>query len=508
MWLALHLPALPLQLFERASARALPLAVGEGERVLACNAAARAQGVRPGMTEAAARASAVDLRLLPRRPAAERAALERLGTWALGFSDHVSLDPAAHPQALVLEAGRSLKLFGGAAALHRQVAAGAADLGWHARCVLAPTPGGALLLAAAGHSGPIPDLTALRRALAALPTALAATTLTQDPRLLEDLTAMGIKCLGDLLRLPRAGLAERIGSRPLQQLERLLGERPDPHRPFIPPAYFEAELELPAEVAETGALLFGCRRLLDELGAFLLARQGGVQQLDWQLAHAELPTTLFRLGTTRLERRPAHWLTLLRERLQRLTLPAPVQAIGLVSEPIQPLPPASGHLALGADDGPEPDPTLLERLRARLGDAALYRLAPHPDHRPERAWRRHPLDVAVPDAPGTQTRRSARAPPAATASALAPGAAVARPDRPLWLLPTPRPLPLHDRRPWLDGPLHLGPSCERIETGWWDGDPVARDYYVATTMRGERLWVYREMHAPRRWFLHGIFGPR
>jgi hypothetical protein len=39
-------------------------------------------------------------------------------------------------------------------------------------------------------------------------------------------------------------------------------------------------------------------------------------------------------------------------------------------------------------------------------------------------------------------------------------------------------------RPWLDGPLALGAGCERIDTGWWDGQPVARDYYVAVTVRG------------------------
>jgi protein ImuB len=76
----------------------------------------------------------------------------------------------------------------------------------------------------------------------------------------------------------------------------------------------------------------------------------------------------------------------------------------------------------------------------------------------------------------------------------------------LWLLPEPLPLEQHERRPWLDGPLAIESGCERIETGWWDGFEVARDYYVAITRRGERLWIYREMHGGRRWFLHGLMG--
>jgi protein ImuB len=52
--------------------------------------------------------------------------------------------------------------------------------------------------------------------------------------------------------------------------------------------------------------------------------------------------------------------------------------------------------------------------------------------------------------------------------------------------------------------IQSGP--ERIETGWWDGRDVARDYYVARDARGARLWIYRERRAPHGWFWHGIFG--
>ena len=49
-------------------------------------------------------------------------------------------------------------------------------------------------------------------------------------------------------------------------------------------------------------------------------------------------------------------------------------------------------------------------------------------------------------------------------------------------------------------------EAERIETGWWDGGEIARDYYIAVDARGARLWVFREREAPHRWFLHGVFG--
>jgi protein ImuB len=77
---------------------------------------------------------------------------------------------------------------------------------------------------------------------------------------------------------------------------------------------------------------------------------------------------------------------------------------------------------------------------------------------------------------------------------------------PLWLLSRPEPLELRDGSPWHHGRLEIGPEPQRIESGWWHGADQARDYYIARTAAGERLWIYRERRAPGRWLLHGIFG--
>jgi protein ImuB len=60
----------------------------------------------------------------------------------------------------------------------------------------------------------------------------------------------------------------------------------------------------------------------------------------------------------------------------------------------------------------------------------------------------------------------------------------------------------------IDAPqgLQLLEGPERIETGWWDGREVARDYYVARDDSGAELWVYRERLPPHAWYLHGVFG--
>ena len=78
--------------------------------------------------------------------------------------------------------------------------------------------------------------------------------------------------------------------------------------------------------------------------------------------------------------------------------------------------------------------------------------------------------------------------------------------RPLWLLPSPRLLPERDGLPRRRGPLRLLGEAERIETSWWDGGDIARDYFTAVDLHGVRLWVFRERNAPHRWFLHGVYG--
>nr|MCU0952648.1 DNA polymerase Y family protein [Burkholderiaceae bacterium] len=81
----------------------------------------------------------------------------------------------------------------------------------------------------------------------------------------------------------------------------------------------------------------------------------------------------------------------------------------------------------------------------------------------------------------------------------------------------PQPLPTAagsgDAPPAYDGPLTLIAGPERIEAGWWDlgraGHPsgaVHRDYFVARNPRGQVLWVFRDLAAPRGWFLHGFFA--
>jgi len=55
-------------------------------------------------------------------------------------------------------------------------------------------------------------------------------------------------------------------------------------------------------------------------------------------------------------------------------------------------------------------------------------------------------------------------------------------------------------------PLHILSGPERIESGWWDGEDVRRDYYLIETRSGQRGWAFRSVGEDGPLRLHGWFA--
>jgi protein ImuB len=476
LWLGLHLPRLPLEVYTRGCAGSDPIAVFQGhgtaQTVLLADEAAQRLGISAGMSLGAAYALSTRLRARPRDTAREVAALEGLAAWSGQFTPLVCLDP---PQALLLEVQGSLRLFAGLGALRDRLCRGVSELGYSLHLATAPTPLGAALLARAGVERCIQSPAALRQAFGSLPLEVLNLSAKQQ----TTLEGMGVRQLQDCLRLPRDGIARRLGPALLDLLDRALGRAPDPRAPFMPPTRFRHSLTLPAGVSETEALLFAVHRLLHELAGMLRSRNSGVQRLDLDLAYGDGRHTTLVLGLAAPTRDLQRMLLVSRDRFARLQLRAPVHEITLTADDVLVLP--EKNLELLPDASRSGDPAvLLERLRARLGPEAVRGLRVVAEHRPELAW-----------------------------GYCEPGEAhftAQDPSRPLWLLERPRPLRLVNGRPQFDGALNLEPMRERIESGWWDDNEVLRDYFIARNPKGLRLWIFRELTGARRWFLHGFYG--
>jgi protein ImuB len=387
---------------------------------------------------------------------------ERLACWAGQFTPRVSLAEGG----LLLEIGGCRRLFGSLKALCHQVTQGLAEQGVAAGIAVAATPQAALWLAEGGGAE-----------LDALPIA----GITWPGGVQEKLMRFGLRCLGELRRLPTAALARRIGKQATTMLARAYGEAPDLRPDFVFPLRFEQAIELPVPVENAPALTFAARRLTAALAGWLAARQVGLRACRLNLPHRQgMTELLLRFADTtrdggRLER-------VLRERLERLQLSAPVESLRLVAEEVEALPGRSGGLF---DEGPakESMAALIERLRARLGEERVFGVVPVAEYRPECS-----TQCVFPGA----------------------GADLAWPARPFWLLAAPEPMNEIAGRPHRRGPVKLIAGPERIESGWWDHEEGAgdlrRDYFIAMTADARWAWIFRELEPPGGWFLHGWFA--
>ena len=539
LWIALHLPLLSLESFAATLAAAggsgaaeRPIALLETHRIVSANAAAGALGVKPGLKRATALALAPQIVLGQAHAGRDAAALLPVAHAALAFTPGVSFQPAREGVAadtVLLEVQASLRYFGGFERLRQALFAALAPLGHRLRMASAATAGAAAILARVEPSPHCADLAATRLALAAAPVWL----LGPGREHWEALQGMGLRTLGDLQSLPRAGLARRFGEAMLVELDCAFGHRHDPREALALPPTFESRLELFARADTTEQVLHGASLLLERLIAWLAAQHAFVRRFTllmrhesrWQQSERTPQATALEIALAEPSRDSAHLLVLLRERLARIQLPAPTLELCLQAEDISKRAPPNAELFATTQSEHEGLTRLIERLQARLGAGQVQRLVALADHRPERA-----SALREAQAPGVGRARSGAARPGEKKSARSgPAVATARAGdgvagdhdcsapRPVWLQPA-EPLAERASRPFFEGrPLQLLSGPERIEAGWWDSALAGRDYFIAATTDGALVWIYRERLPLSRsanedeaagsgWYLHGRFG--
>jgi protein ImuB len=513
LWFALHLPALPLEAWLATAGDGSdprPCCVVEARRVVLADAAAMALGVEMGMSAASA-ASLVSgeggLQVFTRSAAREAAQVQRLALSLARFTPSLVLQA----DGVLLEVSASLRLFGGARALWRAVREAARAGGVNSlRMAAAPTATAAAVLARAEPASPALRRLDVHQRLDALPLGAAARAWSIEPRLIDLLHGIGCRTLGDVRMLPRTGAQRRGAAALLDAIARAHGHAADPQSWFEPPRTFEMGLDLLHRADDAAMLVFATQRLVQPLAGWLAQQWLAAARLTLVLRHETsvrhaLPDTLITFAFGDPTRDAAQMLLLLRERLQRTALAAPVYALVLRLDQSVNL--AGREKALWREAGGagnEDARALFDRLAARLGPERVQRPLLVADHRPERAMKWVPV----------QEKNATEKPPARPEVSKgraelveAPGQGI---DRPTWLLPEPQRLqedaavgrPLHQGTP-----LILASRAERIEAGWFDGALISRDYHLAQAKDHRWLWVFRERRGEQaHWYLHGIFG--
>lgn len=473
---------------------------------------AAAVGIFRGQTVADAQAMVPGLQLVRDDPQADRRALESLAIRADRFSPVVALEGE---DALLIDVTGCAQLFGGEENLVAQARRGVQELGFDVRCALADTPGAARALAHAHHEDVViaaPGESV--RHLAPLPV----WSLRLDDSVVTMLARVGVETIEALLHLPRSSLSQRFGASLLQQLDKALGNVPEPLTPYRCSPVLSSRVNF-APSTRIEVLREALDRTTEDLCARLNRQVAGVQRvfvtlhcLD-ELSDETKPATFF-VDLSRPTRHTRHLQSLLWARLENALRPEKVCGLTLWVRQIEALQDEQDFLFEMECSGSRSVDRLTDRLASRLGWDAVVQPQLEPDHQPECAFRWVSLRQGAAKKAVADSEDSRRRKPAAQGMEGRIAVKDRPPVRPLRLSVRPIPIavvsvvpsgpPISMRVQGSSVGIAYREGPERIETGWWRGPHVQRDYYRVITEKGVRLWVFRD-RLTGRWFLHGWF---
>jgi protein ImuB len=493
----------------RSSAPADPLvvvaSVESAQRITALNDAAAALRLKVGMGLADARAMYPWLPVAEADPEVDRNLLEAIADWCNRYTPLVGLDP---PDGLMLDITGCAHLFGGEAAMARDLVARLARQGLQARAAVADTVGcawgvaryegeGGRFIVPRGHSE-----------AAMLPLPIAA--LRIEPEIVAALATAGLRRIEDLVTRPRAPFAARFGVGLVERLDQALGLIDEPISPRLPLPSAMAEQPFPEPIAREADVLGTIEQLARRLAVVLERRGEGARLLGLALFRADGKVHRLELGTGAPLRDAARVRRLFEDRLAVLGDECDpgfgfdlIRLSAFVTERSDPM-----QTGLAAPDHAEEMVHLVDRLGARFGLRRVSRLLPQDTHIPE---------LAVAAVPAHAVREIEPEKHAIEQDSLG----VVRPIR---LFERPQPIEVVDEVPdgppvrfrwrqvWHDVALAEGP--ERIAMEWWrdgQGEEHTRDYFRVESGVGARLWLYREGlyqggQPKPRWYLHGLFA--
>jgi protein ImuB len=339
----------------------------------------------------------------------------------------------------------------------------------------------------------------------------------------ELLAELGIERIGELVALPRKSLASRFGDGIAMRIDQAAGTREEVIVAERPAVDFRAQWTLEYPTHNREAIDVIVTRLIEKVARRLAECDEGAIQLECCLTCGKHPARMS-MGLFEPTATAPHLMQLIRMQFERLTLSQPVRSICVQATTTARLGQRQRELFTGdLRARPRQLAALIDRLSSRLGRDGVVRPQSLYDAQPERSWRYVPLagQRRSRSNPGNSAPRRRKAKTNKPISSLAPSASRRRQEKKLTAASRPLrvhspPTPLETIAVVPDGPpirftwqhqlhrivRHWGP--ERIETGWWRGRSVRRDYYRVETDSGHRFWLFRQLD-DGTWFLHGEF---
>jgi protein ImuB len=435
---------------------------------------------------------------------------------------------AIQPDSLLFDLTGCAHLFGGERMLSRQVQRSFGRRGFFIRTAIADTMGAAWAVAHFGrHQTEIVSASQHESVLRLLPVG----ALRLAGTVIETLAALDVRRIEQLLALPRASLPSRFGPEVILRLDQALGDVSELITPIRPPEPVVAGREFEHPTGDHRTLEVALQQLVEQIVSSLVQRQQGVQRLDVGLKIAgekrenfglqisncgvsaksdsrksairDPQSTIcprFTINFLRPCQSLSHVMELVLTQLERVVLTEKVAGLQVQAVATALLESRQTQL-FAADDDPAAQrelEQLADRMSNRLGKQRVVRSQLRPDPQPEFANRWEPLlgenergnggSVSLPVLPcSARPLCLQKEPQAVEVTSLAPAGPPSR---------------FHWKQTLYAVARYWGP--ERIETGWYRGRHVRRDYYQVETECGLRFWLFWRI-GRADWFLHGEF---
>lgn len=498
LWLALRVSDLPLSALDLTDSQAKPIVVTEKKRIVFVNPVAEEAGATLGMsfTTAQLLCGCVSVE---RNPTKEKAALHVLCEQLYQFSPHIEhyCSPHRAESALLLEVSSCLALFSGLRNLTDKIARFLKSTPHQYNLGLAHTAQAAWLLSFADCvvTGNETKTDFIQR-LNALPIDI----LFDHPKAIEALSKTGFATLGDVARQIEGNsltsFRKRLGAEFTNALCEIYDIDQDfqqsslfakPRDIYHPDEKFDEEIEFDYPVSLVDQLKPPIEILLQKLSEYLRKRQRQCQYIVWSIAdiYKKKEQLTVNSDTPQSQWQLLYDLSLIQ--FENKELPFEVDTIRLMCTHTLPLQQRSQVLEF--DPGrrrkasTQDFAVTIAKLKARLGDAAVYKIGYHDSCLPE-------LTNAI--------------------VALADKCNQNLPDvhlkslRPTWLLSSPELIEERGARLYWHGYISPLVGPERIVGDWWDA-PVARDYYLAKRHDNVPVWIFHDLY-DKNWYVHGVFS--
>lgn len=464
LWIYLHFPTLQLDALYAESINQ-PLVIVDNKRcqIVQCNTAASEQGIQKGMGLGSASALCHQLQVHPYDEKAEQHTLTEIAQWLYMVTSDIAL---FSPQGILLKATNMLSLYGGLQPYWQQVSQHLDKLNLTYWFASGFSPYSSMLQAKSGAQVLHHDKDTITQAIRRYP--LSATEL--DGKSIEKLSRVGITHLHQLLQLPMQDIARRFDIDLVNYTGRLMGQFKHPITFYHPPERFQSYLELLFDIENIQWLEKPLSQLLKKMELFLNLRNQIAFELQLDLHQRDHQNGTLTFTSAAGDYLATRWMQLCRLTMESLQLDAPVQGLTLTLI-------RSGEWASTSQDiflghkGQQSELELISTLQAKLGKKRVQKVALNDDPRPEHSTQLCEPDITISTKPNVMR------------------------FRPSLMLSAPE--PLQEQVTIMQGP-------ERIVTGWWDGDEMTRDYFIARSTDGRWLWVFRNQHM--QWFLHGLFS--